>query len=110
MFLEDCSDHMNVELGVVLALLLMLFALALCCWWSQYAFKVDYENDNAWRNTSNNNRKNTYENNRAGYGACNHYPQPQDSHKISIAQGVPLQQPMHVPRYSRVVCGPGVRV
>ena len=106
MYLEDCSDHMNVEFGIVLSLLLILFALALCWWWTRYAFQVDYERENEWRN---NYRNSHFQDSRAGYGACSHYPQPQDSHRVSIASGVPMQ-PMNMPRYSRVACGPGSRV
>jgi hypothetical protein len=112
MYLEDCSDHMNVELGVVLALLLMLFALALCCWWSQYAFKVDYENNTRYEEK----RQPPGQYYRC-YQSCGHYPQPQQDpqHRISIAssQGsTPLpQQPIQMAsRYSRVACGPGARV
>ena len=105
MYLEDCSDHMNVELGVVLALLLMLFALALCCWWSQYAFKVDYENNNDRYEEKRPQAAHYYK----CYQSCGQYPQPQDSHRISIASGVPMQ-PVNMARYSRVACGPGSRV
>lgn len=39
MYIEDCSDHMNVELALIIALIIMLFALGLCCWWSQYQYR-----------------------------------------------------------------------
>ena len=89
MYIEDCSDHMNVELAVIIVLILMLFALGLCCWWSQFPYRGSID-DNPFDD-----RRRYY---RYGYGACsqartcsNSYPQP--------VLGVPMNVPY---RYSRV--------
>ena len=89
MYVEDCSDHMNVELAVIVVLILMLFALGLCCWWSQYMYRGSVD-DNPFDD-----RYNRYY--RANYGACSQagtygsYPQP--------VLGVPMNVPF---RYTRV--------
>jgi hypothetical protein len=95
MYIEDCSDHMNVEIAVIVVLILMLFALGLCCWWSQYMYRGSVD-DNPFDNG------NRYYFRRFNYGACGQaagtyssYPQP--------VLGVPMNPPV---RYTRVRASP----
>ena len=87
MYIEDCSDHMNVELSVIIALIIMLFALGLCCWWSQYMYRGSVD-DNPFEE-----RRSRYF--FSNYGSCSKaqgtYPQP--------VLGVPMHNPY---RYTRI--------
>ena len=94
MYLEDCSDHMNVEFGVALALLIMVCGIGLCWWWTRAALQVDYGCENRWR------RETSY------YGACGQYPGPAEAHRIAVSAPSPQAVYNTNPtRYSRVASG-----
>jgi len=89
MYLEDCSDRMNVELAVIIVLILMLFALGLCCWWSQFTYRGSVDDtpfDDSGRYA------------RRQYGACSQAPGYSESYPQPVL-GVPMNVPF---RYTRV--------